>query len=80
MDEIEEATEDIVKLTQSDASINKQTCKNRFAKLAPVVQRDIVRVGGRLDKSPLPEESKHPAILPPNHHVTKLIIRHYHEK
>jgi ribonuclease HI len=78
--ELEAAPDEIVKLIQQDASINKQTCRDRFAKLSPIVQDDIVRVGGRLDRSPLPEESKHPAILPPNHHVTKLIVRSYHTK
>ena len=28
--------------------------------------------------APIPYEAKHPAILPGNHHVTQLIIRHYH--
>jgi hypothetical protein len=78
--EIEQAAVEIVKITQREASINKQSSKERFAKLSPVISEDIVRVGGRLEKSSLPEESKHPAILPCNHHVTKLIVRYYHVK
>lgn len=38
----------------------------------------ILRVGGRLNKSALKFESKHPIILPAKHHLTALIIRHEH--
>ena len=80
VEEIELASKEIVKITQKDASINKQTSTDRYAKLSPVIHDNIVKVGGRLDKSSLPEETKHPAILPSNHHVTKLIIRYHHAK
>ena len=77
---IEQAAVEIVKITQREANINKQSSKERFAKLSPVISEDIVRVGGRLEKSSLPEESKHPTILPCNHHITKLIVSYYHVK
>ncbi|XP_046860750.1 uncharacterized protein LOC124453977 [Xenia sp. Carnegie-2017] len=78
--EIESATQEIIKLTQRSSSINEKTMRERYAKLCPVIAGGIVRVGGRLDKSSLPEESKHPAILDSSHHVTKLIVRYYHAK
>ena len=78
--EIDLAADEIVRITQRDASINKQTSSERFAKLSPIICDNIVRVGGRLDKSLLSEESKHPAILPSDHHTTKLIVRYYHVK
>ncbi|KAJ8024614.1 hypothetical protein HOLleu_34561 [Holothuria leucospilota] len=37
-------------------------------------------VGGRLEKAPLPNEEKHPVIVPHKHHVTELLIVHYHQK
>lgn len=40
----------------------------------------ILRVGGRLCNSSLPNTLKHPAIIPKEHHVTKMIIAHYHER
>ena len=45
-----------------------------------MICEDIVRVGGRLNNSSLPEESKHSAMLPYDHHVTRdqLIVRYYH--
>ena len=39
----------------------------------------LLRVGGRLRRSSLPFEEKHPIIIPAKHHVTKLLIRHFHE-
>ena len=40
----------------------------------------IVRVGGRLHQSNLSSKEKHPVILPKNHHVSKLLLRFYHEE
>ncbi|XP_077967683.1 uncharacterized protein LOC144421945 [Styela clava] len=37
-----------------------------------------MRMRGRLEKSDLPEQQKNPIILPPHHHVTKLIIDMHH--
>ena len=47
-------------------------------KLSPVLQNNLIRVGGRLSKSAMQSEAKHPVILPTNHHVTLLLIRHVH--
>ncbi|XP_014676486.1 PREDICTED: uncharacterized protein LOC106816399 [Priapulus caudatus] len=54
----------------------------QLEKLSPVMSADgMLRVGGRLSNAPLPDHdsAKHPAILPPDHHVTKLIIEHFHK-
>lgn len=48
-------------------------------KLNPVLEQGILRVGGRLSRAALPEESKRPAILNKDLHVTKLILREIHE-
>lgn len=49
--------------------------------LSPYIDGDgILRVGGRIAKAPLCDDVKHPAILPKKHHITKLLIRHFHEK
>lgn len=40
---------------------------------------NILRVGGRLKHANLGFTQKHPAILPRNHRLTKLIIEHYHK-
>ena len=55
--------------------------KGRFYKLDPFIDANgILRVGGRLRRSSMPFDVKHPIILPRNSHVTNLIIQHYHEK
>lgn len=47
-------------------------------KLNPELKDGVLSVGGRLGNAPISENAKHPSILPKNHHVTDLIIRHYH--
>ena len=38
----------------------------------------ILRVGGRLTRASLTDDTKFPIILPRNSHVTKLIVKHFH--
>ena len=49
-------------------------------KLSPVVVNGVLRLGGRLQRSPLPPESRHPIILPSKPHFSELIIAYYHVK
>lgn len=46
--------------------------------LSPIVVEGVLRVGGRLQRSELPEETKHPIILPAKGNVTELIVNFYH--
>ncbi|XP_073728111.1 uncharacterized protein [Misgurnus anguillicaudatus] len=41
---------------------------------------DMVRVGGRLSHSSCTHPFKHPLIIPREHHISKLIIAHSHER
>ena len=80
--EIVDASEEIVRLVQRDCCMLDPFTKrsaNQLAKLNPFVERGVVRVGGRLENTPLSGEVKNPAILPSDHHVTRLIVRHLHE-
>lgn len=43
-------------------------------------QYDTIRIGGRISKSDLPFEVKHPVLLPKRDHVVDLIINHFHVK
>lgn len=56
------------------------TKESLLYKLDPVMDGDVLRVGGRLSKAALPAESKHPAILSKDLHVSTLIMRHIHFK
>ncbi|XP_077978095.1 uncharacterized protein LOC144433628 [Glandiceps talaboti] len=40
----------------------------------------VLRVGGRLKKADIPDSVRHPAILPKDSHVTRLLISHFHNK
>ena len=48
-------------------------------RLDPFLDRDgLVRVGGRIKRSNLPDDVKFPVILPRKSHLSNLIIRHFH--
>ena len=73
------------KIQLSPVSGKSSTCEvkpsNPSRRLAPFLdQDDILHVGGRLTQSALSYGVKHPALLPRRHHVTSLVIRHYHTR
>lgn len=52
-----------------------------LSKLNPFLDEDgLLRVGGRLKLADLNYPEKNPVILPGKHHVSALLIRHYHER
>ncbi|XP_041954032.1 uncharacterized protein LOC121713480 isoform X1 [Alosa sapidissima] len=67
---------DEINMLQEGASNVKKS--SSIYKLDPVLDNGILRVGGRLRRTAMPEERKHPAILAKNHHVSTLILRHVH--
>lgn len=51
----------------------------KLQRLSPFLDSGgLLRVGGRLSKSQLPWDAKHPLLLPKKHHVVDLLIIHYH--
>ena len=79
----------VIKLTQSRVyadlmcyiSKGKNISKtDPLRKLNPVLCEGILRVGGRLERTDLDFDEKHPIILPYKSVVTDLIIRMYHEQ
>ena len=51
----------------------------RLANLTPFIDKDgIMQVGGRLDRGPLPYDTKHPVILGV-HSLTNTIVRSFHD-
>lgn len=67
--------EEIVMLQEGASNVKKGSSIHR---LDPVLDNGILRVGGRLRRTAMPEKRKHPAILAKNHHVSALILRHFH--
>lgn len=49
-------------------------------KLDPCLEDGFLRVGGRLSKAALPEDSKHPIILSKEQHISTLILKNIHEQ
>ncbi|XP_072010850.1 uncharacterized protein [Engystomops pustulosus] len=50
-------------------------------KLDPFIDADgLLRVGGRLNEARIDFEGKHPILIPGHHHISYLLVRHYHEQ
>ena len=59
-------------------SVKKQS---DIYRLDPFIGEDgLLRVGGRTRRSDQPLQVVHPVILPKDHHVTEIIIGHFHER
>ena len=86
--EIEDAERAIIKATQSArfhdeltslSSLQKVVKKSSgIFKLDPILVDRIIQVGDGLRHSEIEPDAKHPVLLPKDHHVSHLIIRHYH--
>lgn len=53
---------------------------SHLRKLCPQLQDGVLRIGGRLSKSAMPAEAKHPIILAKDLHVSELLLRHIHQQ
>ena len=83
--------EEIIELRKLDQTkLEKNTelkAKTKRLKQTSSIQRldpfldasGLVLVGGRIRRSDLSLQEKHPIILPKNSHITTLVIRHYHD-
>jgi hypothetical protein len=70
-----------------ESSVANQKDPNSIRKSSPLVCLDryvdkdgIIRVGGRIRRAKVPENLRHPAVLPKKGHVTQLLVYHYHRK
>lgn len=62
----------------TDKKLQRNT---RLYRLDPFVDIDgVLRVGGRLRRAEFELGEKHPIILPRNDHVSRLVVRHYHQR
>ena len=52
-----------------------------FKMLSPFTDDEgIIRVGGRIDNALVSYETRHPALLPYDHRISRLIIEGFHQK
>ena len=67
-------------IKECQESLRDRLCKEEFSKLSPYTdQEGIIRVGGRADKAQVSYETKHPSLLPREHWISSLIVRHAHQ-
>lgn len=64
-------SEEITMLSTENGAVSRQSV---LYKLDPRLDGGLLRVGGRLTKGALPEETKHPLIISKNQHVATLIL------
>lgn len=77
--EVEDAQAAIIRAVQLQEFPQGRKEKN-LANLNPIFGADqLLRVGGRLELSDLEDSTKHPIILPKNHHISKLIVNEAHK-
>ena len=91
VNEIIQAETSIIKTIQREAypnehqslnsrkNLDNKIC-NSLRKLNPILVSGVLRVGGRLRRSACDFDVKHPVIMPPNSHVTQLLIEEYQRK
>ena len=87
--EIQEAERLIVAYVQRRCFPKELECLRRgkrVAKTSPIhslepvldPKSNILKIGGRLQNASISEQARHPVILPRDHYVSELIIRHIH--
>ena len=89
-EQIEKAKREVVIMVQKgtfpeelkDLKAGRQVrASSNIVKLKPVIMSDgVLRVGGRISRTPISPEAMNPMILPKNHHVTTIRIRYVHER
>lgn len=74
--EQQHAFQDEITSLQKNQQVNRQSS---VRSLNPFLDEDnVMRVGGRLSHSTLPSSQRHPIILKPSSHLTKIIIHQAH--
>ena len=86
--DLQEAEQSIIRMVQ-ESSFAKEIAdlrsngtvdsKSTLRKIDPFIGDDgILRVGGRISRSSLPFDVKHPAVLPKGHPASEVILNHFH--
>lgn len=88
--EVQEVEKILIKIVQTEsfgqeiASLQKDHGthpKSKIHNLDPFLDSEgILRVGGRIQLANLSEDRKHPIILPPKHHFTRILTVYMHQR
>ena len=91
-DDLEEALFALCKIAQIESFKQKykdlqaswaMSSKSPLLPLRPLLTEGIVRVGGHLDKAPIPFEARHQVVLSPKHPLPRFLVhdlqrKHFH--
>ncbi|XP_025407128.1 uncharacterized protein LOC112681080 [Sipha flava] len=67
-------------MLRQELSHNRPVSMRPVARLRPFIdEKNLIRVGGRLSRSDLPDHQKHPILLSKSSYFSLLVIRHWHE-
>lgn len=90
LDELSQSKTVIIRSVQQEVFKEELKCLERghampkqsaLERLNPVVDKGgLLRIGGRLSSAELSQEEKHPLVMPHNHHISTLLVRHFHEQ
>lgn len=89
LDKLSQARHIIIRVAKEDVFAKELTAlvlgqtvtkDSSLHKLRPVLEGDLICVGGRLKHADLSTQEKNPIILPKTSHVSLLLVRQYHEK
>nr|XP_058944749.1 uncharacterized protein LOC131772813 [Pocillopora verrucosa] len=87
--ELEEAGKEIIKFEQNLTfaeeleAVKGDKCvkgSSALARLDPILTDGLLRVGGRLSRATLSDDSKHQIIIPKDSHLARLLVNHFHQK
>ena len=89
VDELDRAEQAVIRYVQGQSYPDEykalQVTVNTVKKSSPLHRLDpkinengLICVGGRLRNSTMQAQLKHPVILPQNHHIVVLLVRHFH--
>jgi len=85
--EIQQTSQEIVRLVQSQhfheeylclKEGRQVKCNSNLANLSPILIDGVIRVGGRIHRTPIAFKAAHPMVLPKSHNVSTLIVCYYH--
>lgn len=86
-DELDNGLKLMVKCVQHEVYAEEFKCivknkpiKGKLRNLNPVLDDNMLRVGGRIRHSDLPKDQKHPYILPEKNHFTEILIETIHRE